>query len=196
MGRREDDPGQVHFETTSRQVSLGGDQRRYPKWWAVSAAIAIVLVVLSGGAYALYGTLAGESNSNLSEGIDGEQDGTPPKSIGGTDRPTDTSGANLSRDEYEEPVDVYLVSDDPFFMPGYILVNRNNRHFFAFNLNDAPVDKGDVGGNGELYSGFAPDAVAGDLDLLDYECTYDAANTGPGGGQEAMREACGWGPDE
>lgn len=74
VGRREDDPGQVHIETTSRQVSPEGNQSRDPKWWAVSAAIAIVLVViLGGGAYALYGTLAGESNSNLSESIDGGQ---------------------------------------------------------------------------------------------------------------------------
>lgn len=166
-------------------------QRRSIVRWGVAAAVSLVFAVALAGVAGIFydggstsETQAGSRGGGYAEGDGGY--GGAPSPDGGAEDSGDESGGR-----YTNPVEVYLVMNDAFFMDGYLLVNQTSegRFFHAHNLDHAPYAHGEVLADGRLYL----HGDVGDLDYLEYACTYDADDPR---GEAAMQEACGFSPSE
>ena len=174
-------------------------QRRSVKEWGIVAVASLVLALVFGGvSSALYDAgLSGNFGSASTESVRaGQEDAKEPKGKlydGGSSSRTKST----SPEGYEEPIDIYLVKDPirvgdgvAILGPGHLLVKRKERRFFAF-ANGFEYESGKVGPNGSLISeGWVPGYTIGNLNRLDYACTYDAADTD--GGRATAQEACGF----
>jgi hypothetical protein len=166
-------------------------QRRSVMGWGTTAVASLALALaFSGVSSVLYGgglTTGTEQGPSSDTGYATLGDGGGSPHVG-----NGASGDNSAEDGNQNPVDVYLVTNDSFFLDGYLLVNRTSkgRFFHAYGLGYDHYGSGEVYAGGQLYL----HGIVGDLDNLDYACTYDADD--PNGGKAAMQEACGFSPLE
>lgn len=146
-------------------------QHKSTRGWGITLATSLILTLLLSG---ISGIL--DSGSSTEDVVSNRGDPTARESVGG-------------EDDYEVPVDVYLIEQDPFFMEGYLAVNLDDDVFIASNWLGNTYISGDVFPDGGLYWN---GNQIGDLDNYEYACTYEGDD--PRGFEEAMQEACGFAP--
>lgn len=146
-------------------------QHKSTMGWGITLATSLILTLLLSG---ISGIL--DSGNSTEDIVSNRGDPTTREAVGG-------------EDDYEVPVDVYLIEQDPFFMEGYLAVNLDDDDFIASNWLGNTYISGDVFPDGGLYWN---GNQIGDLDNYEYACTYEGDD--PRGFEEAMQEACGFAP--
>lgn len=170
-------------------------QRRSTGRWPIVAVASLVLaLVFAGVSDALYGDgLLGNSEATSNESVRAARENAgKSKDEPYNDEDSSYSEKTSPGKEYEDPVDVYLVHNDRILLPGSVLVNRKSSNYLAVHLSGDPYDLGHAQPNGIMVSedGIMRGSKVGDLDRLDYACTYDADD--PRDTEAAQREACGF----